>query len=128
MKLRIRGDSVRLRLTRGEVKSLLEAGKVEEETRFPVGSAFRYRLTAATDCREVGASYDGATLSVALPADLARRWGESDEVGIRVALALGAGAGELGILIEKDFPCLTARPGEDDSDAFSADSPRSTSC
>ena len=117
---------MRLRLTRGEVKALLEAGAVEEETRFPAGSAFRYRLTAGADCEAVLASFAGTTLSVALPAELARRWGESDEVGIRVALKLAGG--ELGILIEKDFPCPTARPGEDDSDAFGADGPRGGAC
>ena len=126
MKLRIRGDSVRLRLTRGEVKALIEAGNVGEATRFPGGGAFQYRLSAAADCKAVGASFDGATLTVSLPAELARRWGESDEVGIRVALALNPG--ELGILIEKDFPCVTARPGEDDSDAFGSDTPRSVAC
>ena len=126
MKLRIRGDSVRLRLTRGEVKALLETGSVGEATRFPAGSAFQYRLTAAADCKEAGARFEAATLTVALPAELARQWGESDEVGIRLALALTHG--ELGILIEKDFPCLTARPGEDDSDAFGIDSPRSVAC
>ena len=121
MKLRIRGDSVRLRLTRGDVQALLAAGVVEEAIHFPGGGALHYRLTAAADCRELAASFAAATLTVALPADLARRWGASDEVGIRAALALGAG--ELDILIEKDFPCPTARPGEDDSDAFGRDRP-----
>lgn len=124
MKLRIRGDSVRLRLTRGDVRELLATGAVDDATRFPGGSTFRYRLTALTDCSEVGASFAGATLTVALPAGLARGWGESEEVGIRLALPLDAG--ELGLLIEKDFPCLTARPGEDDSDAFASDTPRRT--
>jgi len=121
VKLRIKGDSIRLRLTRGEVQALIANGLVAELTHFPGGGAFGYRLTAAADCREVGASVAASALTVALPAGLARQWGESDEVGIRVALPLGAG--ELGILIEKDFPCPTARPGEDDSDAFGRDRP-----
>lgn len=116
MKLRIRGDSVRLRLTRGDVAALVSAGEVVETTRFPGGGTFRYRLSSAADRREIAASVEGTTLSVMLPAALARAWGGSDEVGIRAALPLDDG--ELSILIEKDFPCLTARPGEDDSDAF----------
>ncbi len=126
MKLRIRGDSVRLRLTRGDVRALLDTGAVDDETRFPGGSTFRYRLTARADCSEVGAAFAGGTLTVALPTALARAWGESEDVGIRVALPLAAG--ELGLLIEKDSPCLTARPGEDDSDAFASDAPRGTNC
>jgi len=53
----------------------------------------------------------------------ARRWAESEEVGIAATVGLGDGA--LALLIEKDFPCLTTRPGEDDSDAFGRDRPLS---
>jgi hypothetical protein len=116
VKLRIKGDSVRLRLTQREVLSLVDAGHVEEATRFPGGESLRYVLSAAAGVGEMAASFRAGTLTVALPPALARRWAESEEVGIRATLPLGAG--ELSLLIEKDFPCPTARPGEDDSDAF----------
>jgi hypothetical protein len=69
----------------------------------------------------VAASFEAGTLTVSLPPDAARRWGTSEEVEIRATLPLDGGTLEL--LIEKDFPCLTARPGEDDSDAFRRDQP-----
>ncbi len=116
MKLRMRGDSVRLRLTRTEVKGLVDSGTVEEVTRFPGGTALRYRLAARAGIEAIGASFADGTLTVFLPAATARHWAESDEVGIRAALPFAER--ELSVLIEKDFPCLTGRPGEDDSDSF----------
>ena len=47
MKLRIRGDSIRLRLTRGEVQELVSRGAVAELTRLPAGPGFGYQLRAA---------------------------------------------------------------------------------
>ncbi|HXQ30471.1 MAG TPA: hypothetical protein VN790_00710 [Steroidobacteraceae bacterium] len=119
MKLRIKGDSVRLRLARTEVRNLLEAGVVEEATRFPGGAQLRCVLSTGRGASGVAAAFDGGTLTVSLPQDVARRWGTSEDVEIRATLPLDGGALEL--LIEKDFPCLTVRPGEDDSDAFPRD-------
>ena len=116
MKLRIRGDSVRLRLARGEVAQLLEAGVVEDLTRFPGGGAFHYCLSTDAGAPGIAASFAGARLTVSIPSALALAWGRSDEVGIRAVLPVGGN--ELAVLIEKDFPCPTGRPGEDDSDAF----------
>jgi len=116
MKLRIRGDSVRLRLSQGDVATLLATGAVEEATHFPGGAAFRYRLGTSTDAGAVDASFVAGTLEVRLPHALAAAWGRSDEVGLEATLAHEGR--ELRVLIEKDFPCPTSRPGEDDSDAF----------
>ncbi len=44
MKLRIKGDSLRLRLTQGEVTALDTGGVVEEKVRFGGGAALIYRL------------------------------------------------------------------------------------
>ncbi|HXQ63510.1 MAG TPA: hypothetical protein VN787_01545 [Steroidobacteraceae bacterium] len=121
MKLRIKGDSIRLRLTRTEVRSLLEAGIVEETTRFPGGAQLHSVLSTSRGAGSIAAGFDGGTLTVSVPPDVARRWGASEDVEIRATLPLEGGALEL--LIEKDFPCLTARPGEDDSDAFSRERP-----
>jgi hypothetical protein len=121
MKLRIKGDSVRLRLTRTEVRSLLEAGTVAETTRFPGGATLRSVLRTRPGATDIAAGFEAGTLTVSLPADAARRWGTSEEVEIRATLPLEGGALELSI--EKDFACLTTRPGEDDSDAFRRDRP-----
>ena len=119
MKLRIRGDSIRLRLTRGEVADLVATGMVAERTRLPVGPAFGYQLRADAAARGVTATFEAGVLGVAVPSASAAAWAASEEVAIQGELPVAGGT--LTILIEKDFPCLTVRAGEDDSDAFARD-------
>jgi hypothetical protein len=110
MKLRIRGDSLRLRLTRGEVRRLRETGSVVETIHFGA-SELHYELRSV-DVDTPVASFDGARIVVSLPRAAADAWADGDEVGIAVEL------GPLSLLIEKDFRCLAPREGEDDGDAF----------
>ena len=117
MKLRAKGDSLRLRVVRAELAALQAGDAVEERVGFPGGAELVYRLVIAPGATAFEATYADGTLTVAIPGDEARRWFEPTAVGVRGELALGGGR-TLGLLIEKDFPCLTERPGEDDSDAF----------
>jgi hypothetical protein len=119
MKLRIRGNSIRLRLTRGEVQDLVTEGRVAELTRLPVGPAFGYQLRADAAAGAVTATFEAGVLGVAVPKAAAAAWAASDEVAIEGAVPVADGT--LTILVEKDFPCLTVRAGEDDSDAFARD-------
>lgn len=110
MKLRLRGATVRLRVTRSEVERLAAGEVVVEEVPF-AGAALRYALGVA-DVAEIDARFERGRVDVRLPRARAARWLDSDEVG------LSATQGTLGILIEKDFACLKPRAGEDDGDAF----------
>ena len=65
----------------------------------------------------VSASFDKGEISVTIPRPLFEHWLEPQEVGISAMQVLADGK-SLSILIEKDFPCLTPRTGEDDTDAF----------
>ena len=115
MKLRIRGDSLRLRLTRSEVRQLRASGRVEQTVHFGPQRALSYVLQR----REVEApraSFEGDRIEVALPPGIADTWADSDQVGIEASQALPEG--QLRLLIEKDFQCLAPRAGEDDGDAF----------
>ena len=115
MKLRIRGDSLRLRLTQGEVRSLRETGSVVQTTRFGPGNTLTYALV--TEPRgEIVARFDAGRIEVALPLTAATAWADGDEVGLRMDQTFENG--ELSILVEKDFQCLAPRSGEDDDDAF----------
>jgi hypothetical protein len=114
VKLRIRGDSLRLRLSQAEIARLCEAGEVGDRIRFGDRS-LDYVLVSA-DIEAPRASFDGDRIEVAVPHTVAQSWARSDRVGIEAEQALEGGT--LRLLIEKDFKCLAPRAGEDDSDAF----------
>jgi len=116
MKLRIQGNSIRLRLKQGEVQALAEHGHVAEEVTFGE-SRLGYRLVSQPELDELQASFDGQTIEVAVPQNRARQWAATDEVSMEATQPLPQG-GQLRILVEKDFKCLTDRPHEDESDSF----------
>jgi len=118
MKLRIRGNSIRLRLKRGEVKSLAAGNKLVEETAFP-GSAFSYSLELS-DNEDMVASFDAGRIEVSMPREIIPEWADTDLVTLYSEQDL-SGNGKLEILVEKDFTCL--EPGhhrncEDDQDTY----------
>lgn len=117
MKLRIKGDSLRLRLTQSEVRELQDHGTVEDRVRFGGGAALIYRLTRNAAARAIAARYASGALEVELPERVAIDWCQSNEVTLAGTQPAAADA-ELRIVVEKDFACLTAREGEDESDNF----------
>ena len=118
MKLRIRGDSLRLRLKRGEVDQIAAGTSIVEETHFP-DSVLTYRLDVSED-RDMSASFDNGSLVISLPKSKVSDWAGSDEVSLCAEQKL-TGARSLSLLIEKDFSCLEPghhRDCEDDEDTF----------
>lgn len=116
MKLRIRENSVRLRLGRSEVLRLADERVLHEETDFGGGRKLGYALHA-DDIPAAVATFDGATVVVRIPHEAARRLADSDQVSIDARQPLEGGA-ELKILVEKDFECLDAPASEPQDDAF----------
>ena len=118
MKLRIRGDSIRLRLKRGEVDQLASGTSIVEETHFP-NAVLTFRLDVSEN-DDVSASFDNGSLVVSLPKSSVLDWAGSDEVSLVAEQEL-SGASSLSLLIEKDFSCLEPghhRDCEDDDDTF----------
>lgn len=113
MKIRIKGPSVRLRLTQTEVRTFASTGVCVETTPLP-GGLFRYALRTGTDFQ---AHFDGSELAVFVPQELAEHWANSEEVGMSHVIQL-AGGGEVKLLVEKDFACLDPNRDEDESDMF----------
>lgn len=116
MKLRIKGDSVRLRLTQTEVAALARNGRVEDRVRFGSGASLRYCISADDRLDALGASFDGATIEVRVPAAALRQWCNNDDVtlsGVQRQASV-----ELSVVVEKDFACLKPREAEDESDNF----------
>ena len=113
MKLRLRGNSIRLRLTQGEVRKLVDEGIVAEFVEFGQGKTkFCYELERSEDTDHVTCIYENDSMRILLPEKLAFDWCTSETVSI------GAENGGLRILVEKDFACLNPRAGEDESDMF----------
>ncbi len=112
MKLRIRGNTLRYRLTQGEVTALAEGRPVAEEVNFGDGR-FTYEIVPQDGAPGLDARASAWRISVVVPGATAREWNESNEVGLSGETASG-----IKLLVEKDFACLKPRVGEEDADAF----------
>ena len=118
MKLRIRGDSIRLRLKRGEVAQVAAGKSIAEETHFP-GSVLTYRLDVS-ETDDIEANFADGNLEISLPASKVPGWATTDEVSLTATQNTPDGA-TLTLLIEKGFSCLEpghGRDHEDDADSF----------
>jgi len=125
VKLRLLDDSIRLRLSQGDVSRVQELGVVEGQTRFPDGSAFTFALEALP-AGTAGAAYVADRMVVRLSAREIASWADDDTaVSLQSEIDLPDG-GRLKLLVEKDFQCLTARPDEDQSDLYV--NPESSEC
>ena len=116
MKLRIRGNSVRIRLSQSEMARLAADGAVEDAVAFAPGERLGYRVVVREDA-DAAAAYESDRVTITLPRARFERWLLPEEVSIRAEQPLG-GEDRLLILVEKDFTCLTPRQGEEDSDLF----------
>ena len=108
MKLRIKGDTIRLRLTQSEVAAVADGDAVVETTSLP--QPFTYALE--TSGETIGAAFTAGRMTVNIPDAIAARWAGTEEVSLR------GREGNVEILVEKDFACLIPREGEEDPDAF----------
>ena len=118
MKLRIKGNSLRLRLTRSEVEEFGRTGKVDEKVRFgtrPQGT-FCYQIET-TGSDDITASFLDGRITIYVPDRIADTWVKSEQVGFEGRQIIDEET-ELHILIEKDFVCLTPRENEDQSDSY----------
>lgn len=105
MKLRLYRNSIRLRLSLGDVAKLQLVGVISAQIDFGPESAMIYRIRLLADISKMRASFSGNRLSVDIPAGLAGKWADSDQVGLQEKQEV-AGKEPLEILVEKDFECL----------------------
>ena len=118
MKLRIRGNSIRLRLLRTEINDLGAGKKIEETTRLGPNpeDIFTYSLAPHPNPAPVLTHWVQQALHITLSKALAAELAETNRVSICEKIIFGDTV--LKVLIEKDFKCLTTREGEDESDNF----------
>lgn len=116
MKLRIRGNSIRLRLLRGEVAEFAVTGTLRETINFGA-SNLTYMLRTADDANELSAEFIDNQIIVSVPTETARNWTETEKVSL-TGEQKNADGKFLKILVEKDFVCLDRVDDEDNLDAY----------
>ncbi len=119
MKLRLRENSIRLRLLQTEVRQLREVGYVSETITFGINPAenLTYSLRVSEDANEIRAQKSDIRIEIFLPLAIAENWIGNDQVGLYAEQIVGEKT-VLKIAVEKDFVC-TERPADaDNADAF----------
>lgn len=115
MKIRIKGNSIRYRLTKTEVETFCKTGMFKENTDFG-HSVFSYVLKAKKGIDSLEASYEENTITLYLNDKKQSGWDISDKVGFSGTMDLPNGK-QLSLLVEKDFACLD-NTAEDQSDNY----------
>jgi hypothetical protein len=117
MKLRIAGNSLRLRVSQSDLARLLQSGRIEETIHFTAdaGAQLSYALEQSEAYAELSVVYRPQAVTVLLPGSVARDWAEGDKVGIYGDV--DAGVLRLAVIVEKDFACLDGRE-RDNIDTF----------
>lgn len=115
MKIRIKGNTIRLRLSKSEVAFFEKEKQISEETNFG-NSSFTYQLITDVNADSIKASLQNNCISVHIPAEDSLKWTSSNLVGLSKEMNVGNDK-KLFILIEKDFKCLDETI-EDQSDNY----------
>jgi len=109
MKIRIKGNSLRYRLTQSDVKHFVTEGYIEETTNFG-NRVFTYALQRSID-DQLDAEFNGDKITLFMPCVLAGQWYNTDIIGFEHHTPT------LYLLVEKDFVCLD-NTLEDQSDNY----------
>lgn len=109
MKVRIKGNSVRYRLTRSEVAKLWAAGFLEERTEFP-DKILVYAIVTANDDK-LSVDYIADKIVLSMPKSMIDELNNTDRVGFDDR------TGPVSLLVEKDFVCID-KVEEDQSDNY----------
>jgi hypothetical protein len=109
MKLRIKNNGIRYRLTKTDVANLAKYGVVKEKVNF--GDTELVYVLQDTVGTELSADFKNNIMTMYIPKIMITRLADTDQVGFENA------HGEVQLLIEKDFTCLD-EVDEDQSDNY----------
>jgi hypothetical protein len=118
MKLRIKGNSIRLRVSRSDLAALAENGSIESAIYFADSPAAMWSYGIVQHRAVAGSSvyFDSNRVTVSVGSKEVNKWANSEDVGIYFSQNIGS-QGTLDVLLEKDFACLD-RSDEENSDTF----------
>jgi len=111
MKIRINGNTIRMRLSPNEVRELVKSGSVTDTCAFPTGN-FTYGIRS-TQATEIDATFVDGYIAVLVPEKLLIDWDINEVVGFEHTTKTGTF-----MLIEKDFKCLQPRKHENESHLY----------
>ena len=116
MKLRIKGNSVRFRLSKSEVDRLAKEGMLHETTNFG-NNVFSYTVQSIEE-KTMTATLTQGGITLLVPSMQLMHWAASNsQVGISEKMDIGNNE-TLSLLLEKDFKCIDAPFEEDQEDYF----------
>ena len=115
MKIRIKGDSVRFRLTKTEVKALAEEGSIFDTTNFGKVQ-FTYGVVLDKTIAHLRVRFVENTITMHMPFELGNSWYDNDLITFEHQ-ATASPDDCLDLLLEKDFTCMD-NTGEDQSDNY----------
>lgn len=121
MKLRIKGNSVRIRLSKTEVQALSSGTVLEDRTSFG-RNRFGYLVKPVMEGDALYADYENGTIKMYVPKSLLKEWPSNAVVGFESSMKVNANE-SLYLLLEKDFKCID-QTSEDQSDFY--DNPEKT--
>jgi hypothetical protein len=122
MKLRIKGNSLRLRVSPSEIERLLTIGRIEETIRFAPqqDASLTYALECMASEKKIDVRYRPHEVTVVISTGTAHKWAEEEQVGVYSAVNIGGS--QLEVAVEKDFACLE---GDEADNADTFPNPRS---
>ncbi|RWY57502.1 DUF7009 family protein [Mucilaginibacter gilvus] len=109
MKIRIKGNSLRYRLTKSDVATLATNGFIEETTHFGT-QVLRYALRRGM-VSSLSATFEDNTITIHMPDQMIEEWVHTDRIGFENSNSA------MYLLVEKDFVCLD-NVAEDQSDNY----------
>ncbi|MDB5134655.1 MAG: hypothetical protein JWP37_1258 [Mucilaginibacter sp.] len=109
MKIRIKGNSLRYRLTKSDVNRFAEEGYLQEVTNFGTQSLIYALERSAAD--DLEATFQDNKITLYMPEKMTYEWSTDEKVGFE------CNKGDFYLLIEKDFKCLD-NVAEDQSDNY----------
>jgi|SRR5579872_3937289 len=111
MKIRIKGNSLRYRLTKSEVATLRADGRLTECTEF-AGKTLLYGIEVVNEvATKISADFIGDRIMLFMPKAMIDELANTERVGFE------GRTGQVSLLVEKDFVCID-QTDEDQSDNY----------
>ena len=105
MKLRIYGNSLRLRLTQADLDQMHRDGRIECWTGFGPHRRFVYALETDPSIEQLSADFEQDALTVSIPSSWLDDWMEDGRDGFESMQSID-GDQHLHIMVEKDLACV----------------------